>query len=120
MSFNQNKESKTWIRIVTALLILKIIKKQSTYGNQIAEEIKRNTQQTIQANPNFLYPLLRKMEEEGYLEGNWENPRTRNKRIYTITQSGCSYLLVLKEAVRAKFLEIERRQQAIGKFLFDE
>jgi DNA-binding PadR family transcriptional regulator len=121
MSFIKNKDSKkTWIKILTALLILKILKKQSAYGNLIAEEIKRNTQETIEPNPNFLYPLLREMEGAGYLEGHWEKPNTRGKRIYTITQSGCSYLHVLKEVVHNKFLEIERRQQAIGKFLFEE
>ena len=120
MSFIKNKDSKTWIKILTALLILKVLKKQSAYGNQIAEEIKKNTQETIEPNPNFLYPLLREMEEAGHLEGYWEKPNIRGKKIYTITHSGCSYLQVLKEMVHVKFLEIERRQQAISKFLFEE
>ncbi len=120
MSLVVHKESKTWIKIVTALFILRILVKQSAYGNQIAEEIKRITQQTLRPNPNFLYPLLRAMEADGYLEGQWEDPNTRGKRIYTITPSGCSYLQVLQEKVHAKFLAIERRQQAIGKFLFEK
>lgn len=120
MSFLKNKDSKTWIKILTALLILKILKKQSTYGNQIAEEIKKNTQETIEPNPNFLYPLLREMEEVGYLEGYWEKPNIRGKKIYTITENGCSYLQDLKKVVHTKFLEIERRQKAISKFLFEE
>ena len=120
MSFIKNKDSKTWIKILTALLILKILKRKSTYGNQIAEEIKRNTQETIEANPNVLYPLLREMEEIGYLEGCWQNPNTRGKKIYTITESGCNYLQDLKKVVHTKFLEIERRQRAISKFLFEE
>ncbi len=120
MSFIKSKESKTWIKIVIALFILKILAKQSAYGNQIAQEIKLISQETLQPNPNSLYPLLRAMEEAGYLEGQWENPNTRGKRIYTITQSGCSYLQILQEKVYAKFLEIEHRQQAIRKFLFAE
>jgi DNA-binding PadR family transcriptional regulator len=119
MSFIKTKESKTWIKIVTALFILKILAKQSAYGNQIAQEIKRITQETLQPNPNFLYPLLRAMEETGYLEGQWEKPTTRGKRIYTITPSGCGYLQILQKKVYAKFLEIEHRQQAICKFLFE-
>ncbi len=120
MSFIKNKESKTWIKIVTALFILKILAKKSAYGNQITQEIKRITQETLQPNPNFLYPLLRLMEKDGYLEGQWENPNTHGKRIYTITPSGCSYLQILQKKVHAKFLEIELRQQAIHKFLFEE
>lgn len=120
MSFIKNKDSKTWIKMLTALLILKVLKSQSAYGNQIAEEIKKHTQDTIEPNPNFIYPLLREMETAGYLEGYWEKPNIRGKKIYTITESGCSYLQDLKEVVHVKFLEVERRQQAVGKFLFEE
>lgn len=120
MSFINNKDSKTWIKMLTALLILKVLKTQSAYGNQIAEEIKKQTQGTIEPNPNFLYPSLREMEEGGYLEGCWEKPNTRGKKIYTITGSGRHYLQELTDIVHLKFLEIEHRQQAVGKFLFAE
>ncbi len=113
-------EKKMWIKLVTGLLIIKILKDRPAYGNQIADEIKRVTQDTIKPNPNFIYPLLRQMEAEGYVEGNWENPNTRGKRIYTITASGLVYFGRLRKIVQAKFLEIERCQKAIRSFLFEE
>jgi PadR family transcriptional regulator, regulatory protein PadR len=119
MSLTSN-EKKMWIKLVTGLLILKILKDMPAYGNQIADEIKRVTQDTIKPNPNFIYPLLRQMEEDGYVEGSWENPKTRGKRIYTITASGFVYFEQLKEVVQAKFLEIERCQKAIRSFLFED
>ena len=115
-----NNDRKMWIKRVTGLLILKVLKDRPAYGNQIADEIKRVTQDTIKANPNFIYPLLRQMEEEGHVEGSWENPNTRGKRVYTITASGLVYFERLKEVVQAKFLEIERCQKAIRSFLFTE
>jgi PadR family transcriptional regulator PadR len=113
-------EKKMWIKLVTGLLIIKILKDRPAYGNQIADEIKRVTQDTIKPNPNFIYPLLRQMEAEGYVEGSWENPNTRGKRIYTITASGLVYFGRLRKIVQTKFLEIERCQKAIRSFLFEE
>lgn len=114
-----NGESKTWIRIVTALFILKILQHKSAYGNQIAEEIKQRTFQALHPNPNFLYPLLRSMEEEGYVTGEWDNPHTRGKKVYTLTAKGSAYLLALKGQVQKKFKEIERKQEAIRRYLFE-
>ena len=119
MSLTKN-EKKVWIKLITGLLILKMLKDRPAYGNQIADEIKRDTQDTIKPNPNFIYPLLRKMEEEGYVEGCWENPITHSKRIYTITPTGLAYFEQLKETVRAKFLEIERCHKVIRNILFVE
>lgn len=115
-----SNEKKIWIKHITGLLILRILKDRSAYGNQITDEIKRETQETINPNPNFIYPLLREMEENGYVEGSWENPNTRGKRIYTITESGLVYFEQIKEDARAKFLELERRQKLIRSFLFEE
>lgn len=113
-----HQDPKAWIKPVTALFILRILKNRATYGNRIVGEIKKITGETVRPNHNFIYPLLRQMEEEGYVEGRWENPATRGKRIYTITPAGLAYLGSLRQIVQAKFLEVERRQKAIRDFLF--
>jgi DNA-binding PadR family transcriptional regulator len=115
-----SSEKKVWIKHITGLLILRILKDRPAYGNQIAEEIKRETQESINPNPNFIYPLLREMEGNGYVEGSWEKPNTRGKRVYTITESGLVYFEHLKEVAQVKFLELERRQKLIRRFLFEE
>jgi DNA-binding PadR family transcriptional regulator len=114
------KGSKTWVKLVTALFILKIIRDAPAYGNKIAAEIKGLTFGLVEPNPNFLYPLLRAMEEEGYVVGDWEKPGTRGKRIYTITEKGGVYLSVLKQQVQARFIEIQRKQEAIRNYLLDD
>ncbi len=111
-------DAKTWIKLVTALFILKILKTGAAHGNRIAAEIKLVTGNAVQPNPNFLYPLLHQLEEDGYVAGSWENPATRSKRVYTITPGGCAYLATLKNTARAKMLELERRHKAIRDFLF--
>lgn len=113
-------ERKMWIKLVTGFLIITILKEKSAYGNQIAEEISRLTEDTIKPNPNFIYPLLRQMEEDGYVHGSWENPKTRGKRIYTLTVSGLAYFERVKEVVKFKFLELEQCQTVMRRLLFGE
>ena len=39
-------------------------------------------------NPNTMYPLLRGLEGGGFIEGRWEHPEKRSRRMYTLTDSG--------------------------------
>lgn len=112
-----HSDPKTWIKLVTALFILRILKKRATCGNRIAGEIKRITGEAVQPNPNVIYPLLRQMEEGGYVEGRWENPDTRGRKVYTITDHGLAHLGALQDTVRARMAELERRHKAIRAFL---
>ncbi len=114
------KASKTWIKVVTAFFILKTLKGGSAHGNRIAEAIKQLTAQSISPNPNFLYPLLREMEAANYVTGQWENPSTRGKRVYTITPAGSLYFCELQQKVKAKFCEVERKLEMIRQHVFAE
>ena len=42
----------------------------------------------ISVNPNTIYPLLRRMEADGLIEGRWEHPDRRSRRYYAITTAG--------------------------------
>ena len=104
-------EYKTGIKIITGLYILKILKNGPAYGNKISEEIKLRTKNLFTPNPNALYPLLCKMEEDRYIVGVWNNPVTRSKRIYKITEAGLLSVPVLESRVRE---ELEERGRKIA------
>ena len=42
----------------------------------------------ISANPNTIYPLLRQLEADGMIKGDWEHPDRRTRRYYSITAAG--------------------------------
>lgn len=111
---------KTWIKIITGLYILKILRQGPAHGNKIAEIIKRRTEQTLSPNPNFLYPLLRFMEENGYITGEWTNPSTRGKRVYSITTAGTGVIPALEARVAQKLRELERRLSVLRRDLLEE
>jgi PadR family transcriptional regulator, regulatory protein PadR len=75
-------------REVLPLLVLHLIAAKPSYGNQLMERIAGMTEGVMTVNPNTMYPLLRRLEAAGLIEGNWEHPERRTRRFYSITEAG--------------------------------
>jgi len=78
-------------RDVFCLLVLHLIDGSETgtsYGNQLIEQIEALTLGVVSLNPNTMYPLLRELETRGLVEGEWEHPEKRSRRLYRVTKSG--------------------------------
>jgi PadR family transcriptional regulator, regulatory protein PadR len=78
-------------RDVFCLLVLHLIDGSETgtsYGNQLIEQIETLTLGVVSLNPNTMYPLLRELETRGLVEGEWEHPEKRSRRLYRVTKSG--------------------------------
>ena len=58
------------------------------------------TEGVLSVNPNTMYPLLRRLEEQGLIEGNWEHPERRTRRFYSLTETGRAEYERLVEEVR--------------------
>jgi PadR family transcriptional regulator, regulatory protein PadR len=54
----------------------------------------------LSVNPNTMYPLLRRLEEQGWIEGKWEHPERRTRRYYSLTADGREEYGRLVEEVR--------------------
>ena len=80
--------SEVKTRDVFPLLILHFVREKPEYGNRIMARIKEASAGTMSVSPNTIYPLLRRLEEKGYVEGEWERPDTRSRRFYVITPQG--------------------------------
>src|SRR3954454_15284182 len=61
-------------RDVFPLLVLHLIRVEPTYGNHLINGIEDLTQGVISVNPNTMYPLLRELESNGMIQGDWEHP----------------------------------------------
>jgi PadR family transcriptional regulator PadR len=89
-------------RDMFTLLILHLISKSETgasYGNQLIERIEGITDGAVSLNPNTMYPLLRDLESGGLIEGRWEHPEKRSRRLYTITDRGREEYTRLRDGV---------------------
>ncbi|MDF9409703.1 PadR family transcriptional regulator [Pelotomaculum isophthalicicum JI] len=101
-------DQETLMRLIIGLYILKILQQGPAHGNKLATEIKRRTKDIYTPNTNALYPLLRTMEERGYICGEWDNPVTRGKRVYTIKDAGVARIPALESMMEDKLKQAER------------
>jgi PadR family transcriptional regulator PadR len=78
-------------RDMFSLLVLHLIsvsEQGASYGNQLIERIETMTRGVVVLNPNTMYPLLRELETRGLIEGRWEHPEKRSRRLYSLTGDG--------------------------------
>src|SRR5919204_3628022 len=70
------------------LLVLHFLAREPSYGNQLMERVSELTGGLIAVNPNTMYPLLRSLEQQGLVRGEWEHPERRSRRFYRLTETG--------------------------------
>ena len=82
---NWMKEAqKGYIRV--AVLIL--LSKKPAHGYEIMKQIKDKTRGFWTPTAGGVYPILRSLEESGYIQGEWSTQRNRKLKIYKITETG--------------------------------
>lgn len=116
----KNDAYKTWLKIITGLYILTILQRGPAHGNKLNEDIQLLTEGLHTPNPNLLYPLLRTMEEKGYITGHWDNPSTRNKRIYSITPQGVASIPAWQDKVEEQMTQLERKLAVVRRNLLEK
>lgn len=70
------------------LLVLHLLGDGPSYGNALMERVAAATNGLIAVNPNTMYPLLRRLEADGFIAGEWEHPERRSRRFYRLTDAG--------------------------------
>lgn len=100
----------------TALLdafVLAVLSRGDTYGYALTQEVRKR----IDVSESTLYPVLRRLQKNGYLETYDEPYMGRNRRYYRLTEAGSqqcavyrSEWLLYKEKVDAVLLA-EREEE---------
>jgi DNA-binding PadR family transcriptional regulator len=85
-----------------SLYVLHLLSERPRYGNDVMREIQERTGGAWGANPGAVYPLLTALERRGLIEGDWEDPDKRTRRIYRLQPDGRRELQRLKEVLRPK------------------
>ncbi len=68
--------------------VLHILSEKSLCGNEILKEIEQRTDGRWTPSPGGVYPLLRKLEKQGFVSGEWDDPDRRTRRSYHLTPEG--------------------------------
>jgi PadR family transcriptional regulator, regulatory protein PadR len=101
-----------------ALLVLHYAGREPAYGNQLIDRIAALTQGALTVNPNTMYPLLRSLEAQGLVAGEWEHPERRSRRFYRLTASGAAERERLAAELAPRFERIARSIAALREELF--
>jgi len=100
------------------LLVLHFVSEAPSYGNQLMDRIAALTAGALAVNPNTMYPLLRSLEADGHVAGEWEHPERRSRRFYRITRSGRSERDRLAAELRPRLDRIAESIEAIRAEVF--
>ncbi|MGH3090246.1 MAG: PadR family transcriptional regulator [Rubrobacteraceae bacterium] len=105
-------------RSIFPVLILHLVSRQPEYGNSIIRRMKEMSGGVMVVSPNTVYPLLRRLEEKGYLTAQWEDPDTRTRRFYTITAEGEEKYAEMKVLFEEHLLRVKGAIEALHKELY--
>ena len=75
-------------------MVLGVLQSEPGYGYEIAKRIREVSDEMFKYGEAQLYPALRKLEEAGYVVGEWVMQEGKpNRRVYSITDEGGKFLL---------------------------
>ena len=78
------------------IYVLIYINMGPTNGNEISTKISERTKGLWSPSTGGIYPLLKKLEKEGLVIGEWDNPKKKFQKLYSLTPLVKKSLLIEK------------------------
>ena len=79
--------------LLIEFLILSVVNREDSYGYEISQTVKL----AASIKESTLYPILRKLEQNGFLTTYNQEFQGRNRKYYCITDAGRKQLVYLEE-----------------------
>ncbi|MDY6047515.1 MAG: PadR family transcriptional regulator [Anaerobutyricum sp.] len=79
--------------LLIEFLILSVVNREDSYGYEISQTVKL----AASIKESTLYPILRKLEQNGFLTTYNQEFQGRNRKYYSITDAGRKQLVYLEE-----------------------
>jgi PadR family transcriptional regulator, regulatory protein PadR len=86
-------------KTVFPVLVLHLLAEAPDHGSGLMARIDALCAGLLAVNTNTIYPLLRRLEERGFIVGEWEHPTKRSRRYYRITDAGRARLERIKSGM---------------------
>lgn len=79
-------------------LILSILKQNDSYGYEIIKKVKELSASQINWSDGMLYPVLHRLEKQGFIKSYWQKAgQERKRKYYTINENGQTELAKMKK-----------------------
>jgi DNA-binding PadR family transcriptional regulator len=106
---NRQFPAKISTTAFTSIYILHLMKEnKKMYGQKLLDTINEQMDARWKPSRGMVYPLLREMEEEGYVESWWAEPDKRSIRYYRLTEKGAEHLEKMKIKYKSSFREARK------------
>lgn len=94
-------------KTIFPVLLLHLIREQPDHGYGLMQRIENVCGDLVAVNTNKIYPLLRRLEERGFVTATWDHPTKRSRRVYSITPQGEERLKRIKGSMLPYLEQIE-------------
>lgn len=82
-------------------IVLSVVAREGTYGYKITQDVRS----IVDVSESTLYPVLRRLQKEGYLETYDMEFQGRNRRYYKITSNG----MILLDNYRNDWIDYKKK-----------
>ena len=83
----------------TPLLILALLEAEARHGYELSKRIESQSNGVVRVHAASLYPLLYRMEKQGWIRGRWvEKAGQRRRRYYQLTARGNDVLRAQRQS----------------------
>ena len=100
------------------LYVLHILNFGPTTGNYISHDIGERTNGKWVPSTGGIYPLLKKLEKEGLVIGEWDDPKKKFQKLYSLTPLGEIEFANRKKLLKHKIEESLKVFQIVYKDLY--
>jgi len=109
MEPNNIEPDPEWKKGSAELLVLSLLDARPRHGYEISKLIEVHSGGALSFHVTSLYPLLHRLEAQGWIEGKWvEKAEQRRRRYYRLTAEG-------RKVLRSKQQSWKRFVAAIGR-----
>jgi transcriptional regulator len=86
---NSGSPDQEWKKGSAELLVLSLLEDQPRHGYDISKLIEIRSAGALRFHVTSLYPLLHRLEQQGWIQGRWvEKAEQRRRRYYSLTADG--------------------------------
>ena len=85
---NQEFDAQGFARGIHELLVLAALREGPRHGYQIALDVGAHSKGVFRFRHGTLYPILHRMEANGFIQGRWSSGAGRRKKVYSLTGTG--------------------------------
>jgi len=107
----ENEDKTGLLKGTLDLLVLRTLATGPRHGLGISRRIEEITRGAFAVTPGSLFPALRRLEDEGFVQGEWgESETNRKARYYQLTKAG-------RRQLEAEKREWRRAARAVARVL---